>query len=210
MYIIIIVILLIVIKQIFFANSSSQTVQKSMISYTVPEPVTFAIKLLSEVQETDGVKKTWLATYEKENKKALFRFEIIFKPLKKIDEKGIAVAFSKGIFYKEKNSDPSVLLVDLKRVLDAKILPTDVIKQESLPFTIAFLGTNLSKSEDNNGIAGSFNENPPGQWTPAKVFVAYGNGEFFLNINETEKIAEISIKDSSYGDIVLAELAKIL
>ena len=59
-------------------------------------------------------------------------------------------------------------------------------------------------------IAGKFKREPRGDWVCVKVFVAGGEGEFFLNLSRKVGDAELSLKDSSYGDIVLAELAKAL
>ena len=43
-----------------------------------------------------------------------------------------------------------------------------------------------------------------------KISLSGGEGEVFLNLNPATNNAEFSIKDADYGDIVLAELAKVL
>jgi hypothetical protein len=45
-----------------------------------------------------------------------------------------------------------------------------------------------------------------------KAFLSEGEseGEAFLNFNSAVGKAEFSIKDSDYGDFVMAELAKVL
>jgi hypothetical protein len=45
-----------------------------------------------------------------------------------------------------------------------------------------------------------------------KLFFGEGDGEseVFLNLNPTLRQGQFSIKDSDYGDAVLAELAKVL
>jgi hypothetical protein len=67
------------------------------------------------------------------------------------------------------------------------------------------LGENQSRSSD-----GSFSDKLRGDWIAMKIFLANGEGEVFLNLNPGASKAEFSIKDSDYGDVVLAELARIL
>ena len=43
-----------------------------------------------------------------------------------------------------------------------------------------------------------------------KIFLAGDQSEVFLNLNPTTNKGEFSIKDVDYGDVVIAELAKVL
>lgn len=45
-----------------------------------------------------------------------------------------------------------------------------------------------------------------------KIFIGEGKheGDVFLNLNPVIKKGQFSIKDSDYGDIVLAQLAQVL
>ncbi len=107
----------------------------------------------------------------------------------------------------EPGSDASFLLVDLKRALEAKAPPTKVQKLKTLPFTFVNLGDSLSHES-----GGGFNDKPPGNWTAMKIFIGQREqeGEVFLNFNLAIRKREFSIKDPDYGDLVLAELAKVL
>ena len=59
---------------------------------------------------------------------------------------------------------------------------------------------------------GGFNTTPPGNWTALKLFLGQGEqeSELFLNINIETKKGQFSMKDPDYGDLALAELAKVL
>jgi hypothetical protein len=59
---------------------------------------------------------------------------------------------------------------------------------------------------------GGFQPKPPGHWTPMKIFIGEGQQEsqLFLNLNPVIKKGQFSIKDADYGDIVLAQLARVL
>jgi hypothetical protein len=57
---------------------------------------------------------------------------------------------------------------------------------------------------------GRFSGNPAGEWVNMKIFLANDEGEVFLNLNPTSNKGEFSIKDVDYGDVVIAELAKVL
>lgn len=141
----------------------------------------------------------WIATYQSGGKTAKFGVEL--GPGHKVDEFASA---GNGRFLREPGSDPTVLLADLKKALDAKTIPTEIAKADSIPFEYVVLGRNQSRWSD-----GGFSSNPPGDWTSMKIFLAKGEGEVFFNISPGTKKAEFSIKDSDYGDIVLAELAKV-
>jgi hypothetical protein len=78
---------------------------------------------------------------------------------------------------------------------------------ESLPFTFVNIGDNLSQA-----VGGGFNLAPPGNWTAIKIFLGEGEqeGQVFLNINPVIRKGQFSIKDTDYGDLPLAQLAKVL
>ena len=114
-------------------------------------------------------------------------------------------SFGKGAFFPESGSDPTVFLAELKQALEAKRMPGKVPKAASLPFEFVVLANNQSRSND-----GAFSDKPKGDWITMKVFLADDQGEVYLNLNPVSGKGEFSIKDSDYGDFVLAELAKVL
>jgi hypothetical protein len=149
--------------------------------------------------------RLWLATYAAAGKTAKFRIELGPGLFGDDEDKTLHVSFGKGRFLSEPGSDASVFLEDLKKALEARTLPNKVVRVTSLPFEFAILGEDQSRTSE-----GGFNKTPPGHWTAMKIFLADGEGEVFLNLNTASNKAEFSIKDSDYGDIVLAQLAKVL
>ena len=115
-----------------------------------------------------------------------------------------------GAFIAESGSDASIMLVDLKKALEAKKTPAKVKRVVRLPFTYVILGQNQTRSAD-----GGFNDDPPGKWTAMKIFMETSDPdeddcEVFLNFNVDEGKAEFSEKDVDFGDQVLAKLATVL
>jgi hypothetical protein len=153
--------------------------------------------------ESAGGSRQWVATYAAGGKIAKFRIEL--GPSKADGDKKFPISSGSGRFVREPGSDPNVFLADLKKALEAKTVPSKVEKVVSLPFEFVILGENQSRSSD-----GGFSDKPPGDWMAMKIFLAGGEGEVFLNLNPVTNKAEFSIKDADYGDVVLAELAKIL
>ncbi len=121
------------------------------------------------------------------------------------EDKVLHVSFGKGRFVSVPGAEASVFLGDLKKALEAKQVPNNVVRVTSLPFEFVILGENQSRTAD-----GGFNTKPPGDWTAMKIYLARGEGEVFLNLNSAANKAEFSIKDSDYGDIVLTELAQVV
>ena len=80
----------------------------------------------------------------------------------------------------------------------------------SLRASVAIFGVNQSRLPDSPEAAGGFSSNPPGNWMAAKLFLADGEGEVFLNFNTVDRVGEFSVKDEGYATIVVTELAKIL
>jgi hypothetical protein len=159
---------------------------------------------LSPVENVSGSRQ-WLATYATAGKTAKFRIELGPGHSGDDEDKAFHVSFGKGRLLSEPESDASVFLVDLKKALEAKTVPNKVGRVASLPFDFVILGKNQSRTSD-----GGFNTEPRGDWVAMKIFLASGEGEVFLNLNTVANKAEFSIKDPDYGDIVLAELAKVL
>jgi hypothetical protein len=150
-------------------------------------------------------RRQWSATYSSMGKTAKFRIEIDPSHAGDAEDKALHVSFGKGRFLPEPGSDASALLVDLKRALEAKAIPSKIDRVDALPFESAILGENQSRSPD-----GGFSSKPSGDWIAMKIFLAKGEGEVFLNLNPVANKGEFCIKDPDYGDIVLAELAKVL
>jgi hypothetical protein len=145
----------------------------------------------------------WAATYSARGKTAKFRVELAATtPAKETD---FPFSIGKGRILSEPGSNASILLVDLKKALEAKTIPTNVGRVASLPFEFVILGKEQLRSSD-----GSFSGNPAGEWVNMKIFLAGDQSEVFLNLNPTTNKGEFSIKDVDYGDIVIAELAKVL
>ena len=167
-----------------------------------PNSVPFDIQ---PVKGTVGT-TTWLATYSAQGKIARFKLE--FGPSKAMDDKGeFDIRQGEGRFLAESGSDASVLLADLKKALEAKVLPAKVRRVPSLSFIYVSFSERQSQAS-----GGGFNSKPPGNWTPMKIFIGEGEGEgqIFVNINPVMKKGQFSIKDEEYGDIVLAQLAGVL
>jgi len=157
---------------------------------------------------SDGSTQCWLATYVSKSRAAKFRIELgPSKPLEDKESKDFDVKQGEGKFIAEPGSDASVLLADLKNALEAKRFPAKVQRVRDLPFVFVSLGQNQSQGAD-----GGFNDQPPGHWTPLKLFIGEGEqeGEVFLNLNPVIKKGQFSMKDPEYGDIVLAHLARVL
>jgi len=156
----------------------------------------------------DNESSQWNASYTSQGKTAQFRIE--FGPAKASDAKDsgdFPFRVGKGRIVAVPGSDPSVLLADLQKALEAKHQPTKIEKIQSLPFTFVNIGTNMSQA-----AGGGFFAKPLGHWTTTKIFIGEGEneGEFFLNINPAINKGQFSIKDADYGDIVVSQLARVL
>ena len=150
----------------------------------------------------------WLATYTSQGKTARFRIELSSsKSLDDRDSLDFNAESGAGKLVAEPGSDASALLTDLKKALGAKTLPAKVRRVSNLPFKFVSFGKNNSQA-----LGGGFNAEPPGNWTPMKIFIGSGEqeGQVFLNLNPVIKKGQFSIKDQEYGDIVLAQLAQVL
>jgi hypothetical protein len=156
----------------------------------------------------NGSAHQWLATYTAQGKTAKFRIELSQSvPLDDKESREFLVESGKGRLIAEPGSDASVLLADLKKALVAKTMPIKVQRANSLSFQFVSFGKNNSQAP-----GGGFNAKPPGNWTPMKLFIGKGDqeGQVFLNLNPVVRKGQFSIKDPDYGDIVLAQLARVL
>jgi hypothetical protein len=148
------------------------------------------------------------AIYTSQDRTAKFRVEFgTAKTVDAKDSKDFSMKVGAGRFVSVPGSDASVLLLDLRKALEAKALPSKALRLETLPFTFVNIGENLSQAAN-----GGLNAQPPGNWTAIKIFIGEGKqeAELFLNINEVSRKGQFSIKDSDYGDLAFAQLAKVL
>jgi len=145
--------------------------------------------------------QNWLAAYTDVGRSTKFRIEL--GPATPLEDKAGAISVGRGKLLPETDSDPMPFLQSLKTALQAKHLPTKIEKVDTLPFDYMILGQNQTRSPDD-----TFRGTPEGNWTAMKISLE--KGEVFLNVNPVAHKAEFSIKDPTYGDAVLAELAKIL
>ena len=150
----------------------------------------------------------WRATYKSDGKIARFRVEFgVSQPRPDDAPKEVSVRSGKGRLVAEPGSDSSALLRDLAKALEAKTIPKEVKRVPAIPFVFVSLGDHQSQAE-----GGGFFAEPPGNWTPNKLFLGdeQHDCEVFLNINPVIKKGQFSIKDEDYGDCVIVELAKVL
>jgi len=155
-----------------------------------------------------GGSARWLATYSSNGKTARFEIELTSStPLEDEESKRFNIKSGKGKLVAVPLSDASVLLLDLKKALEAKTVPGKVQRADSVSFEFVSFGQHLSQAS-----GGGFAEQPVGNWTPMKIFLGEGanEGQVFLNLNPVIKMGSFSIKDPEYGDLVLAQLAKVL
>jgi hypothetical protein len=164
---------------------------------SAPGSVGFDIK---PVAGENGARR-FLATYQSQGRLAKFAFE--FGPTRTAQ----GVETGQGRFLAEPGSDASVLLSDLQKALEAKVVPNKVRRVEILPFMFVNLGDNLSQAP-----SGGFNAKPPGNWTAIKIFIGDGaqEGDVFLNFNVAIGKGQFSTKDADYGDLVIQHLATVL
>ncbi len=181
-------------------STVAQAVPQKLEVY-IPDPSSVGFDLAPWPGGGEG---QWLATYTAQGKTA--RFVIDLGPSKSSDSGGIRIGFGDGRFLAQPGSDASVLLLDLKKALEANKLPKKVVRASSLPFTYASLGDHQSQVSD-----GGFVSKPPGNWIVMKVFLGNNDeGEVFLNLNPAIGKGQFSIKDADYGDYVVAKLATVL
>jgi len=163
-----------------------------------------------DIEPVDGNNPSaaWIGTYVSQGKTARFRVEFGTPDQRDTVVKNLFVSFGKGRFVAVKGSDASVLLVDLKKVLEAKKLPSRVQRVAELPFSYANFEQTQTRPSSSQGIRSQ----PDSQWTAIKIFLGEGDQEceFFINFNTVLKKGQFSLKDEEYGDEALARLAKVL
>ena len=186
-------------------SSGSAPQVSSPIQNSDPNSVSFKIQELGRQKVKEGEEATWLATHESSAGMARFQIRLILRT----PSGDSPFAISTGSFISESDSQYSEFLRQVAKALEAKNIKARKSKISRLDFTVAVIGQNLSRGSGANVLAGSFTSEPRGDWVATKVFVAGGDGEFFLNLNSKEAKGEISIKDPDYGDIVLRELSRV-
>jgi hypothetical protein len=148
--------------------------------------------------------KTYDCVYQAGGKTARFRVQFIQgapfgdkDQFVSAEDKFLAVA----------GSDNTALLQNLKKVLEAKHLPTKTPRVSELAFDAAVLGLHQTRDP-----SGSFGDNPPGDWIATKIFLPKDgdDGEVFFNFNPVLGKGEFSLKDPDYGDYVLEAFSKVL
>jgi hypothetical protein len=155
-----------------------------------------------------GTASQWIATYASHGRIARFRIELGQARASTSDEgRQFGITSGEGRLVPERGSDSSLLLIDLRKALQAKTEIKPASTKTIVTFTFANIGDNLPQT---NG--GGFAERPAGNWTALKLFFGEGDkeAEVFLNINRQIRKAQFSMKDPDYGDLVLEELAKVL
>ena len=84
---------------------------------------------------------------------------------------------------------------------------------KELRFDLAILGRKLEFAPPNpqaQVIAGSFTDNPSGNWIATKLFLAGGDGEVFLALDARDHKAVFLPKDPDYADVIVRELVGLL
>ncbi|HEY2019272.1 MAG TPA: hypothetical protein VGH38_37450, partial [Bryobacteraceae bacterium] len=81
------------------------------------------------------------------------------------------------------------------------------LTKTSIPFTYVNVGDSLSQAP-----GGGFTANPAGSWTALKLIFGEGDreSEILLHLNAGTRKGQFSMKDPRFGDLALAELAKVL
>jgi len=176
------------------------------VEHHLPDEASVGLDL-EPLQSGDGSQQ-WRGIYSSPGKTARFRIDFgaaESTPGKTAGEPG--VKSGEGTLIPEPGSDSSVLLVDLQKALRAKSTPGAPLTKTSVPFTYVNVGDNLSQAR-----GGGFNASPPGNWTALKLIFGDGDreSEIFLHINASIQKGQFSMKDPRYGDLALAELAKVL
>ncbi len=188
-------------------DPSGRTTDSSVNGSAEDDPtVMFAVKAVT-IPAGGPDTQLYDCTYVEGGKTAKFRLQLTLGSPYTDTPKGISLISAEGKFISVPGSDNMILIRDLKLALEAKRIPSNVQRVSELPFDAVVLGQNQSRGPD-----GGLWEKPPGHWTATKLFFPKGgdDGEVFLNISSEDAKGEFSIKDSGYGDYVLAELAKVL
>jgi hypothetical protein len=191
---------------LFGCDLSSTRTEEPVAEHYIPAAGSVGFDI--EPLPSDGSAQRWLATFISKGKTAKFIIELgTAKPLNDKESRAFDIRQGEGRFISVPGSDASVLLGNLKKSLEAKAFPAKVKRLSNLSFVFITFGMNESQAP-----CGGFNDQPPGNWTTMKIFIGKGEqeGEVFVNLNPVIKKGEFSIKDPDYGDILLAQLARVL
>jgi hypothetical protein len=183
-------------------QQKSQPESKSVGEPLVPDVGDgwLSFSLLGPEAEPNSDATRFHATYRAEGKVARFDFELNIK-------QPSADGLQFGRFIAVPGSESSVLLLNLKKTLEAKKSPVSTQRAAEIPFAFILLGNDMSHSVD-----GGMSSDPRGHWTTLKLFIGHekDESEVFLNYNASLHKGEFSIKDAEYGDTLLRYLAKVL
>jgi hypothetical protein len=161
-----------------------------------PGPGTFR---LNEIGATTDGGTRYLGTAGEPVKRCAFEI-IVAKP-----QGAGAFAMAPATLVRHAHADCTAFLEALAPALGWKGKLPRAKPAPRLPASLAILGTEQTRSPD-----GSFASEPKGPWTAAKLFLADGEGEVFLNLNAHDGLGAFSAKDEDYAKLVITELGKVL
>ena len=129
-----------------------------------------------------------------------------FRVRPRVKEPGDTAQFGivRWTLYSVPGSKPSALLGALAKVHQVPDTLTAPPRADSLRVEVALLGVNVARLSE-GGFTGD-----KGDWITAKLFLAGGEAEVYLNLNPHDGRAELAVKDEEYGPLVLRELARVL
>ena len=175
-------------------------------SPAVDHPLSEAAFVAFELQplRSDDKSRQWIGSYSSSGKVARFRIDC--GPAEATPGNASAKS-GEGTLLPESGSDSSVLLMELQKALKARSAPQVPVAKTSVPFTYVNLWDHLSQTS-----TGEFSANPPGDWTALKLIFGEGEREsqILLYLNDSTRKGQFSMKEPRYGDLALAELAKVL
>lgn len=167
--------------------------------------VSFPIEELSKVAQADSQLVTWRATHGAGVTKAAFLIRLALKPF----DPDQGIVYCSGAFVSQEGSNASELLNRIAATGGMDYEGPSAQRVDTLPFTAALIGTGLSRAKKGM-VAGSFQTEPPGNWIASKVFVADGEGEFYMNLNSVKGKGEIEITEPRFAPATVKVLAKVL
>src|SRR5262249_38547029 len=154
-----------------------------------PNSVSFKLQEMGRRKVKEGEEVTWRAIHESSAVAARFQIILSLRP----QNGDSPIVISTGAFIRDADSHYSEFLRQVAKALEAKSIKARKSRIGRLDFTVALLGQNLSRGSGANIFGSGFTSEPRGDWIATKVFVAGGDGEFFLNLNSKEGRGEISI-----------------
>jgi hypothetical protein len=152
-------------------------------------------------------KQAWLCTHHTDIIATKFRIEFDPTYATEQTETGL-LSYGIGRMVHVDGSEPRYFLEQLALALEANHLEPTVLHHDSLSFTYVDFGHHFSPAS-----GGGYQIKPPGDWIALKLFLGKetdaDEGQVFLFLNPRTLEAELSEKDSVYGDIVLRHLASV-